>query len=442
VTLEASDFDVQFLALATAIVPMVAAAALWAWFPPDRPKQGSIVLATTWNAVLLLVFNAAAVKLNWWQFGEIGPAIVGVPVVLWFGWTILWGTVAAQSQLRPLATLGLLAAFDLVYMPLMSGVVFLGPNWLVGEAVALALIAWPSLLVTNWTARDRHLRERTLLQLTMFTCMLFWVIPIVAVSAAGADLQLDVPYVAYGAVLFGIGFAALPGAIAVHEFYCHGGTPWPWESTAKPVRSGPYRFVRAPMQVSAFLVLVTVAFLYREPAIAVAAVASGLYAALFCWLEDGDLEERFGADLMDLVDSQRRWLPSWEPSPLGQSAVVWIDFDCRLCSPIAGFLEDRSPVGLRVRDAADHPETLTRLRYERTDGTEFRGTAAVGASLEHLNLAWAMVGWILRLPGTQWLWQLIGDAVGFGPSEERAARDESDSKRSVPHVADRGPAGR
>ena len=411
--------------LLTAIAPMIGAAALWAWRPPDHRGQGSIALATTWNATLLLALNALAVQVGWWHFVALGPTIAGVPLVLWFGWTILWGTVASQAPLLPLATLGILAVFDLIYMPLMSGVVILGQHWLVGEAVLLGLVAYPSLVLVRWSNDGTRLRERAILQMTMFAFLLAWVLPTLAVAVVGQELRLDIPPAAYGVLLLGLGGVSLPGAISVHDFYLNGGTPWPWESTSRPVRSGPYRYVRSPMQASGTLVLASMSIVYREPVVGAAALGAMLYSNMFCWMEETDLGSRFGSPWSDLAKSQRRWWPSWRPSELSESAIIWIDLGCEVCSPVAEFFQGRSPIQLQIADAREHPKKLTRVRYERDDGASFSGVAAVGAALEHLSFGWAMIGWLFRLPGAQWFWVLVGDAVGFGPRSVSAPRATS-----------------
>jgi hypothetical protein len=70
---------------------------------------------------------------------------------------------------------------------------------------------------------------------------------------------------------------------------------------------------------------------------------------------------------------------------------------------------------------------MTRITY-RMDGlgTE-TGLAALGRSVEHVNLAWAIGSWIVRLPLIRPLLQLVADAVGAGPrrlSREPATRSD------------------
>ena len=49
------------------------------------------------------------------------------------------------------------------------------------------------------------------------------------------------------------------------------------------------------------------------------------------------------------------------------------------------------------------------------DGSAFTGVAALARALEHLNLAWAWLGWTLRLPGFCQATQLLVDALGGEP---------------------------
>jgi hypothetical protein len=55
---------------------------------------------------------------------------------------------------------------------------------------------------------------------------------------------------------------------------------------------------------------------------------------------------------------------------------------------------------------------VVRLTYIDADGDQATGVAAFGRALEHLNLAWAWLAWVLLLPG---LFQLVIDAMGGGP---------------------------
>lgn len=423
---DGSQLTSHLVVVGSLLVPLGICVALWALHPPNRQQRGAIAMTTFWNALAILIVNLVAIRVGWWSFSHAGPELSGVPITLWVGWTLLWGAAAAQSPLRPVATLTVLAAIDVAYMPLMGEAIDLSSTWLIGEGVALAVCAWPGLLLNQWTRQYRRLGLRVVVQMVCFTVALMWLIPAIAVALVGRNLHLDVPYVAYGAVVVAFSAAALPGAIAVNDFYQAGGTPWPWETTAHPVRSGPYRYVRSPMQASGVMVLLVMAFIYGELVIGAAAASALAYSRIFCSIESADLTTRFGGTWRDLGMARRRWIPHFRPSPQGAKATVWVNLGCEVCAPIAEFLMVRSPTGLVVEDASDHAEPLRRIRYENEDGLTLSGAGAVGAAMEHLHFGWAMLGWLLRLPVASYWWQLIGDAVGFGPRQAVPAQARND----------------
>ena len=409
------------LTLALVLLPMCIAAALWLWRLPNRLEQGALALATLWNAVTLVAVNRLADAIGWWRFDvdslqdPQGVDLLGLPLPIWLGWTIFWGIALPLLPMAPSGAIGVALLVDLLYMPMLGPLVHLGSSWLIGEVVLLGVVAVPGLVLHRGLVQRKWLLARTLLQLTLFALLLVWFIPALAVDALGGSLAPTIPWPVFGVAVGVFGVAALPGITAVHEFHLAGGTPWPWDTTERLVRSGPYRFLRSPMQLSALLVLSATAAVAGEPVVIVAVVVGFGYAVLFSGLEERELAERFGRPWVDGNRGQPRWLPTLRPAPHSEPARIWVDMACGVCRPVGSFLEARSPVNLKIVDATDHPEQLDRVRYERADGQAWNGVAAVGAALEHLHLGWAMVGWTLRLPLLSRIWQFIGDGVGFGP---------------------------
>ena len=91
--------------------------------------------------------------------------------------------------------------------------------------------------------------------------------------------------------------------------------------------------------------------------------------------------------------------------------------------------------------------SLTRITYDPGDGSaESVGVAALGRALEHVNLAWALAGMFVRLPGVCSLLQVAADASGGGPNRvvrycERPAspsfKESEPLKFLHPHVVER-----
>jgi hypothetical protein len=138
--------------------------------------------------------------------------------------------------------------------------------------------------------------------------------------------------------------------------------------------------------------------------------------------ERHDLAGRFGRPWYAYRRQVRDWWPRWRPYLPGPAARLWLDGGCGPCLAIGGFLRERGARRLAVVPAHRHRQPLWRSQYAGGDGHRERGVAAVARALEHVNLAWAWLGWLLRLPGVGWLTQLVTDAMIAPPHEARPAR--------------------
>ncbi|MFF3443982.1 hypothetical protein [Streptosporangium sp. NPDC002721] len=273
---------------------------------------------------------------------------------------LLWG--ALSVLVAPRAPLPLTAAaparLDLAVMPLGEPVVVLGEHWLAGEAVAIAVCLVPGLPL---------------------------------------------------------------GVAAAREFAVSGrGTPLPYDPPTRLVTTGPYGYVRNPMQVSmagAYLVLGTLDARFLAAVPVVVAYGAGLAA----WHEGEQPAGRFGAGWADYRRAVRPWGPRLRP--VMPPASVYVDAGCSTCSEVGRWIAARNPSGLRVLEAGDHPGGPRRITYERADGQAFQGMAAVAHVLTHIHLGRALAGWFLLIPGITRFAQLCADAFGYGPRAVPAGPD-------------------
>ncbi len=119
---------------------------------------------------------------GWWSYSSGGAMFCGMAVELYLGWVVLWGVVPqlAFSRLGIGWCAVLMVVADLVGMPLCRGVLVLGPRWLVGEAVAVAIVLAPALCVARWTLEETHLRWRAAMQVAMSGMVFLFFLPEVA----------------------------------------------------------------------------------------------------------------------------------------------------------------------------------------------------------------------------------------------------------------------
>ncbi|GAA1020063.1 hypothetical protein Aple_037670 [Acrocarpospora pleiomorpha] len=370
---------------------------------PAGREIAAIILSTVWNLVALTVVNAVAVEVGWWSF----PG-GGLPVELLIAWAVLWGAIPAHIGLgHPLPlVVGILAWIDLAFMPQAGPVVTVHATWLYGETVAILVALVPGLLLARWTVAGTRLRVRVAAQVLLAGAVMLGL----PLAITGAWSQ---PAWAISLLVQVLAPPCLLGVAAVREFAVAGsGTPLPFDPPERLVTSGPYAYVRNPMQASivvSYLILAVVDVRF----LAGAATAFAYGAGLAAWHEGNQLRARFGRS----HDGVRAWVPGLRPYPGMPSAVVYLAETCGECGALARWLVRRKPVALRVAAAEGHPGRLRRMRYERGDGLVADGVAAFANAVQHVHLGWACAGWFLLLPGVGWFAQVAADAFGAGPRD-------------------------
>jgi protein-S-isoprenylcysteine O-methyltransferase Ste14 len=415
-------------------LPITIAIALVIHRRPDRRCIAAAVVAVAWNVVMLLAANILAQHFGWWAFSTSTAAVAGTPADLWIGWALLWGAVPLLIISERLVLVGVvLIAADLVMMPLAAPVVSLRSTWLIGELLCVATCLVPGLILGRWTVRDHHVRRRAALQVVAFGGLLLFVVPTLIFAITGEDWSALVQRPRWQLLLAAL-VAAPAGSMAlqaVREFAVAGdGTPVPLDPPRRLVVTGPYAYVANPMQVGATFLLAEWGVLLASPAVVAAAVMGALFSAgVAAWNEGGELTHRFGRGWARYRAEVRLWLPSWRPYT-DTTARVFVGTTCEPCSDVGRFLGRRLPAGLGIVAAEDSTDEMTRITYRASGvGTE-TGLAAVGRSVEHINLVWAVCSWIVRLPLVRPLLQLVADAVGAGPRQLSRQGSASAGERS------------
>ena len=435
-------------------VPLVLAYVIVLASRRSRPLMAALLLALVWNAWSVLALNLVAVHLGWWSFHPALPTLVGVPLEPWLGWVLLWGAVVPLLTRHQPVLLPILAVawLDLIVMPVLDPLVVLHEGWLVGEALALLFGFLPGVLLFRWTLRGENLAGRVFLQIASFGALLLWLVPTAALQSDGGwSSLLDLEAWQLGLLLQTLLIPAALGLRAVREFeWRGGGTPIPYDPPKRLVTSGPYSYVRNPMQLAMVLVyLLAGLWLWNEWMIAAAGGAFFYGAGLATWHEDVELEKRHGEHWLRYRSQVRAWLPTWRPAVQGES-VLFIAFSCGTCSSIGRWFLSRAPVGLRIDPAEELADPgIRRVTYVAAAGNPVRGVQAIARALEHIHLGWAIVGWVLALPGISHFAQLLTDVFGPGPQSvagrsfdpSACAIDRPNSGEGRPRLPARAKAG-
>ncbi|MBI4852724.1 MAG: isoprenylcysteine carboxylmethyltransferase family protein [Acidobacteria bacterium] len=389
------------------------------------------MLASLWSLVSLVALESLVNYFNWWHFQAIGGLLYGIPLDLLIGWSLLWGAIPIfiSKNLRLPIWLVVMLVFDLFFMPLYTPVLELNQNWILGEIVLLLASFIPAQLLGRWTIEGRQLFARTFLQVVCFSILSLFILPLVIFEQVGGDWKIlfTRPNWLNSLNIQLLALPALLGVSAVQEFVLRGyGTPIPYDPPKRLVTSGFYRYVANPMQLSMALVLFGYGMMLKHFWLSFSGLVAFAYGAgIANWDEKQDLYSRFGQDWINYRKEVKNWLPRWKPwhlaravdEPTISSAKLYFDEDCNQCSELANWFKIRSPIGLVLVPAQDHPrQDLKRLTYDPCDGTtEEEGICAFARALEHINFAYAFIGAFMRLPLVNQFIQLISDASGGEP---------------------------
>ncbi len=386
---------------------------LWMWHRPRGREAAAAILATLWQVPALLLLDLAAREFGCWSYEAEGALLLGMPADLLFGWALLWGAIPALAfpRLPLIVVAAVVLSIDAMTMPLLDPVVRLGPFWLAADVAGILLCLFPAQWLARWTSNDSHLSRRVALQVAGFSGIALVVLP---ATVAG---QLGIAFTKLLQSFWWTDLLAVPallGIAAAQEFAERGaGTPVPLDPARRLISSGPYAYVRNPMQLSMTIVLpVFLIPLGWLPALAAFVILFAYSEGFARQDEDTDHRERFSIEWKQYSGQVRRWWPRWRPMTSAQPARLYVAQSCQSCRPVGEWIMRQRPTALIVTPAESHPGRLKRITYESGDGYSASGIVALAHSLEHLHLGWAIAAWTVRLPWICNCLQVLADACG------------------------------
>ena len=391
-----------------------------------RRKNAAALLAAAWALPSAALAGFFAMQLDAWSVPSGTLLVLGSPAIVLLDRVLVWGWAfaffAGRVSLVRLAFLGVL--LDLV-LPLDRVSYHASPQFLFAEALAVGVCLLPAQFFARWTLERSHLTARNLMHLCFHSALLLGIWPLLITQFLGGNWHAwaERSSAANKFYLQCLIFPCVFLITAMQEFHAAGrGTPMPEDAPPRLVTTGIYSYVANPMQIGKFGVLFIWGLFWKNPWIVAAAFLGLLYSLTMARRnEDHDMTARFGADWMRYRSNVRRWFPRWRPwipaAQAADSAVLYLDLDCGPCRYFARWLAAQCPIHLRVLPLTAHfPGTLTRITYRAADGQrEVQGIQAIARTFEHINLAWAFCGWMLRLPLIGWVAELITEAVSPAP---------------------------
>jgi protein-S-isoprenylcysteine O-methyltransferase Ste14 len=401
---------------------------IWHRMRPAPRVFAATLLSMLWTLPSLLMLQQLNLRAHWWSYTPGSAAMLSaMPLELYLSWAVLWGAVPSLALLPACAAIArklnvrrmalpfaatVLVLVDLALMPACKDAVVLGPHWFAGEAVAVVLVLLPALALARYTQRQTHLFVRATLQALLAAGLFLYWIPKLTATLSHTSLR---PLPGWRLLLPFLLLLALPGLGAVLEFaQCGGGTPIPYDPPARLVSSGIFRYVANPMQLSTTLLMLAWAALFRNAWLLIPALLSVIYCAgLAAWDEGEDLRVRFGEPWLAYRRSVHDWRLRLAPYHAGEPARLYYAHSCVACSELGQWLAGQHARGLELLAAESLAQAPRRLLYVAPTGEQEHGTRAFARALEHLNLGYALVGTLLRLPGPAHLVQLVMDVSGF-----------------------------
>lgn len=286
----------------------------------DRKRHAALVAGLVYglfsvSADLGLVF-AGKYK---YAFDEM--LYMGVPLDLHFVYACLWGTGLCLAWemswllMRPvvfIAAVSLGVVWD--QWGLKSGHLFIAPSsdWQMWDIIVRTALCFICVCFFRLVEENRAIMLRSTIYALGYFAVFYFLIPSIVLSSCMGQPLFPAGQWREAALLLGL--VSLPGAWAAGQFATSGrGTPLPLDPTQKLIVTGPYAYVRNPMQISLVGVSAIWAYTTRSFALGGYVVLLLLAMHLFRVYEEDGLHRRFGARYKKYSRKVWLWLPKLIP---------------------------------------------------------------------------------------------------------------------------------
>lgn len=306
--------------------------------PTSAARRAGVMGAWVHGAVGLML-DVGAVRVGAWQYRPMPGTLGGVPLDLHLAWALVWGflplwlysRLTASGVGRRVSAAGYVATWALATLALDAvlgeRLPFLARRaaswWLVDlgllvgvQGLALGVyqaIRSPSVhpVRETWSCR-----LRSLLYIGTLAGLFYGVLPAIVLSLTGGWsaaplLGLAEPARLVLALVLPIALGGWAGLLLCDPGR---GTPLPPDPPRRLVTTGPYAYVRNPMQIAGLALSLLLVLYHPTPFMLIYAVDMALVAVvLLAPYERGELEAAFGEEYLRYARSVRNWLPRPRP---------------------------------------------------------------------------------------------------------------------------------
>jgi hypothetical protein len=308
------------------------------WLKPRGREMPAAIMAAWVQFSLGVLMDIQVVRLGYWTYRPMAFSLGGVPLDLHADWALVWGfcLVWMSSRLRCYErewrfVLLYLCAWTLLTVALDSVIAeallfraSAAPLWWMVDAAFLFVLLGTTLWVYHsilFPSRQPVLamwscRVRSVLYISSLAYVFYIYLPGVVLSLTkGWNVRplfgLD-DWRVLGAAL---SLPLLLGTWANLAFTDIGfGTALPLDPPQRLVTSGPYGYVRNPMQLSGTMLAVLLVLYYPTMFMLVYAIDLMLASTMLIYLyERAQLQEAFAADYIHYQNRVRNWLPRLHP---------------------------------------------------------------------------------------------------------------------------------
>ena len=388
----------------------------------DTRLNWAMLYSTLYVCITLPIVNNICVSNDLWNYSNQQTNTVGLPVDLFFMWTLLWAIVPVYflktKYILPVAIL--ILWIDILVMPLLAdiGIISLSQIWLLGEVILIVTVFAPAYFWAYCSYNNQHRAIRASFQVICMALLVLIAFPYV-LSKYGLieSLQLyTAPFTLQILIII-----VFPSLVAVVDLVTKGkGTPFPYDPTSKLVLTGVYAYCRNPIQWSFTLLFIPLSMYYSSYYVLLGSIFSIAYSyGVSDFQEYADMEKRFGSSWLTYKKNVPKWRFLWRPSTIPRG-TVYFDYDCNQCCQIRDWFIKSLAINLDIRSASEFSDSsINQVTYIDHNGLQITSVKAIASCLEHINLAYATLGWFMRFPLVNQVLQLIINTMDFSKNKDR-----------------------